>query len=240
MAGKLVFRIVVIPAQVTADSWDSQGSGNVIRFCQTRFAEAGMSAAVAVTRLDLSAAELRMAASATRDACVARRLLALALVLEGSNRAEAARRCGMDRQTLRDWVHRYNDEGLGGLSDRPLPGRPALLTQGEQAQVAKWIQTGADLGQDGVIRWRRIDIKRRVETEFGKTMSEQAVGKLLHRLGFSHISVRPRHPQHDAAAQQAHKKTLAPLLPPSFLRQRATSLLKSGGKTKRASVSKAA
>ncbi len=66
-----------------------------------------MTLAVAITRMALSATELRMAAAATRAACVARRLLALALVLEGSNRTEAARLCGMDRQTLRDWVHRY-------------------------------------------------------------------------------------------------------------------------------------
>jgi transposase len=199
-----------------------------------------MSVAVAITRTDLSATELRMSAAATRDACVARRLLALALVLEGSNRTEAARLCGMDRQTLRDWVHRYNDEGLDGLCNRPLPGRPARLTQAQQGLVAGWIEAGADLGRDGVIRWRRIDVKRRIETEFGKTMSEQAVGKLLHRLGFSHISVRPRHPKHDACAQQTHKKTSAPWLPPPFRRPRVTGRSKSGGRTKPASANKAA
>ena len=79
-----------------------------------------MGAAVAIMRTELSATELRMSAAATRDACVARRLLALALVLDGSNREEAARLCGveprgspdMDRQTLRDWVHRYNEDGI--------------------------------------------------------------------------------------------------------------------------------
>lgn len=199
-----------------------------------------MSAAVAMTRMDLSAAELRMSAAATRDACVARRLLALALVLEGSNRTEAARLCGMDRQTLRDWVHRYNDESLDGLCNRPLPGRPARLTMAQQGLVASWIETGADLGRDGVIRWRRIDVKRHIETEFGKTMTEQAVGKLLRRLGFSHISVRPRHPKHDPVAHEAHKKTLPLSSPPSFLRLRAASLSKSGGKTRPVSASKAA
>lgn len=199
-----------------------------------------MTLAVAITRMDLSATELRMSAAATRDACVARRLLALALVLDGSNRTEAARLCGMDRQTLRDWVHRYNEEGAEGLHDRPLPGRPARLTPAQQGLVAGWVETGADLGRDGVIRWRRIDVKRRIEAEFGTTMSEQAVGKLLRRLGFSHISVRPRHPKHDACAQEAHKKTLPPLLRPSFPKPRATGPSKSGGKTRPASASKAA
>jgi len=199
-----------------------------------------MTVAVAITRMDLSAAELRMAAAATRNGHVARRLLALALVLEGANRTEAARLCGMDRQTLRDWVHRYNDEGIEGLYDRPLSGRPTRLTQAQQGMVADWINTGADLGRDGVIRWRRIDVKRRIETEFGKTMSEQAVGNMLRRLGFSHISVRPRHPKHDEAAQEAHKKTSPLWWPPSFHRPRAAGRSRSGGRMRPGSASKAA
>ena len=51
-------------------------------------------------------AELRAAAVKCRDAQAARRMLALALVLEGVDRTTAAETCGMDRQTLRDWVHR--------------------------------------------------------------------------------------------------------------------------------------
>jgi transposase len=42
----------------------------------------------------------------------------------------------MDRQTLRDWVIRYNDQGLTGLSDRPHGGgAPAKLTEEEKAQL---------------------------------------------------------------------------------------------------------
>jgi hypothetical protein len=64
--------------------------------------------AIAVARMDLDAAGLRRAAAWSKDAAAARRMLALALVLDGSSREEAAKSCGMDRQTLRDWVHRYN------------------------------------------------------------------------------------------------------------------------------------
>jgi transposase len=74
---------------------------------------------VAITREDLSAADLRQAAARTQEAKVARRMLAIALVLEGGSRAEAAETCAMDRQTLRDRVHRYNASGLEGLSDQP-------------------------------------------------------------------------------------------------------------------------
>lgn len=83
-------------------------------------------AGIAVTRKELTAAELRSAAGKTRDARAARRMLAIALVLEGTDRKTAARTCGMDRQTLRDWVHRYNAEGLDGLENRTAPQRPRL------------------------------------------------------------------------------------------------------------------
>ena len=73
-----------------------------------------MGSAVAIKRLDLTASDLRCRAQRSGSIEAARRMLALALVLEGRPRTEAARTCGMDRQTLRDWVHRYNAEGLRG------------------------------------------------------------------------------------------------------------------------------
>ena len=57
---------------------------------------------VKIRRQDLDASGLRLEASKAADGKVARRLLALAFVLKGRSRSEAARLCGMDRQTLRD------------------------------------------------------------------------------------------------------------------------------------------
>ena len=64
--------------------------------------------AVRITRKDKSAGELRQEAARCRDGKAARRMLAIALVLDGVDRKTAAENCGMDRQTLRDWAHRYN------------------------------------------------------------------------------------------------------------------------------------
>ena len=72
--------------------------------------------AVGITRVDLTAAELRAAAAREKDGSAARRMLALAMVLDGTDRKSAAETCGMDRQTLRDWVHRYNADGLARLA----------------------------------------------------------------------------------------------------------------------------
>jgi transposase len=165
-------------------------------------------AAVAITRDEHSAADLRRAAARTKDADVARRMLALAFVLEGKSRTEAAHSCGMDRQTLRDWVHRYNAEGLEGLSDRPHPGRPPRLTAEQMRELEALVERGPDPKTDGVVRWRRIDLATHIATRFHVTLHERTVGKLLHKLDFAKLSVRPQHPKSTPEAQDAFKKTL--------------------------------
>lgn len=195
--------------------------------------------AVAVTREEHTAADLRRLAAACRDAAASRRMLALALVLEGLPRAVAAETCGMDRQTLRDWVHRYNADGLAGLSNRREGlGRKPLLTPEQTAVVAELVRTGPDLATHGVVRWRRADLAAVIEQRFGVRPDVRTVGKLLHRLGFRRLSVRPRHPGHDAAAQEAHKKTSPPSLPQRSRNTPAASRSNSGGKTKLALASR--
>jgi transposase len=109
---------------------------------------------IAITRRELNADELRREAKRCRDAAASRRMLALALVLEGGSRATAARAAGMDRQTRRDWVHRYNAEGLPGLRDRPRPGRKPRLTAEPEAELVAAVEQGPDPDRDGVVRWR--------------------------------------------------------------------------------------
>ncbi len=162
---------------------------------------------VSITRLEHTAAELRREAGRTADARASRRMLALALVLEGENRETAARQCGMDRQTLRDWVHRYNADGLPGLSDQPHGGGArSKLTEAQAAMAAQWVRAGPVLATDGVVRWRVVDLRQRIAREFGVELHERSVGKLLRRLRFRRLSVRPRHPEADPVAQEAHKK----------------------------------
>lgn len=163
--------------------------------------------AIEITCKDLTAGQLWTAAGKTADARAARRMLAIALVLEGADRETAAEICGMARQTLRDWVHRYNAEGLAGLANRPSPGRPPRLSGEQKAELAEWVEAGPDPERDGVVRWRRVDLKRRIEVEFGVVMHERTVGKQLRALGLRRLSARPRHPKADPVAQEAFKKT---------------------------------
>jgi transposase len=201
--------------------------------------EAGMVAAVAITRKDHTSGQLRDAAKRTDDAAAARRMLALALVLEGKSRSEAATSCGMDRQILCDWVHRYNAEGLEGLYNRAAPGAQSRLSPEQEREVAELVRTGPDLAKHGVVRWRRIDLAQVIEQSYGVKLAERSVGALLHRLGFRRISVRPRCPEQDDVAQEAHKKTLPIWSPPPSPRRRAASRSNSGGRTRLASASRA-
>lgn len=191
-----------------------------------------MPAAVRIIREEHTADQLRLEARRSKDSAAARRMLALALVLDGASRAVAAQAAGMDRQTLRDWVHRYNERGLDGLVDGWGGGRQPLLDTPQTERLAELVRTGPDLSKHGVVRWRRIDLARALQAEFGVTVAERTVGSLLRKLGFRRISARPQHPRQDPSAQEAHKKTLptwSPLPSPSVP---AASRSRSGFRTK--------
>jgi transposase len=165
---------------------------------------------VSITRLDLSAADLREAAARTQDAKAARRMLAIGLVLEDCSREAAAEACAMDRQTLRDWVHRYNALGLQGLFDRPRRNGPRpRLSAEQQDKVAAWAEQGPQYERDGVVRWRCVDLQRRIAQEFAVRLHERTVGKLLRRLSFRRLSVRPQHPLSKPEDQAVFSAALA-------------------------------
>jgi transposase len=111
-------------------------------------------------RTDFSAEELRRLAKCATTVSQGRRLLSLAAVLDGMSRADAARIGGMDRQSLRDWVHRFNAAGPDGLLDNWSKGPAPRLSAVQKAELAALVETGPDREVDGVVRWRRVDLKR--------------------------------------------------------------------------------
>lgn len=170
-----------------------------------------MAAAIKITRDDLDAVGLRREARRAGSVAASRRMLALAMVMEGSSRTEAAQATGMDRQTLRDWVHRYNAEGLAGLADRQGDvGPKRRLSPEQESEVAEWVRRGPKLAEHGVVRWRRADLARAIEARFGIVLAERTIGTVLRRLNFRRLVARPRHPDHDAQAQASFKATSPP------------------------------
>ncbi len=166
-----------------------------------------MGAAVKITRVAFTAADLRLASGRCSDGAQVRRLLALALVLEGRRRSEAATLSGMDRQTLSDWVHRYNAEGIEGLRSRKSPGREPSLTTAQKAELRDLVIRGPDPSIHKVVRWRCADLRAEVARRWSVDVHESTIGAWLGELGLRRLQPRPVHPKKDPAAEAAFKKT---------------------------------
>jgi transposase len=168
-----------------------------------------MGTAIAV-QTDCSSKELRRRATRVKDAGQARRLLAIAAVLDGASREQAAKIGGMDRQILRDWVIRFNAQGLDGLINKSAPGAPGKLTKQHKAFLARLVEDGPIAAVHGVVRWRACDLIMRLHEEFGISVSDDTVYRALKELGFSHVSARPKAYKQDPEAMEAFKKTFPP------------------------------
>jgi transposase len=166
-----------------------------------------MGKALAITRTEHAAEDLRAFAARSRDGAQVRRLLALAFILDGQSRTEAAERAGMERQTLRDWVHRYNAEGIAGLRSSHGPGKPPLLTVAQMAELKAMVLKGPDPEKHGVVRWRCVDLREEVARRFTVAVTDRTIGKWLRKLDLTRLQPRPFHPKKDEAAQSAFKKT---------------------------------
>lgn len=164
---------------------------------------------IEITRTDQSASALRAVAGKTADGAVVRRLLAVALILEGHCRTEAASLNGMTRQTLRDWVHRYNAEGVQGLRSRTGPGRPPALTSARMEELREIVLKGPDPERHTVIRWRCVDLCAEIAERWSVKVCEQTMGRWLHRLEMTRLQPRPYHPKKVAEAEVTFKKTSA-------------------------------
>lgn len=184
------------------DFWDSRRGGDMSLWLAK---ELPVPAKVSL-RTDFTADDLRKLAAKRSDANRSRRLLSLAAVRDGLRRGDAARIGGMDRQTLRDWVHRFNSEGPDGLIDRKPPGPKRRLSAEQVAELEKIVEAGPDFEQDGVVRWRRVDLQRVIKERFDVDYHVRHVGQILHDLGFSHVSARPQHPGQEADVIETFKK----------------------------------
>jgi transposase len=163
-----------------------------------------------LVRTGYSSQELRRLAARAKDAGQARRLLAIAAVVGGASRDEAATIGGMDRQTLRDWVIRFNEQGPDGLINKVAPGAPGKLAKEHKAFLAQLVEDGPIPAVHGVVRWRACDLIMQLHEAFGLSVSDDTVYRALKDLGFSHVSARPKAYRQDPEAMEAFKKTLPP------------------------------
>jgi transposase len=164
-------------------------------------------AAKLTIRRDRTPTVLRKLAKDEADSRISRRLLAIANALSGMSRADAATSAGMDRQTLRDWVLRYNAHGVAGLSDNWNGGRPPILSVEEQDELLAIVMAGADPVKHGFCAFTRDDLVAIAKKKFNKSMHATSMGRLLRKLDLSRQKARPSHPMKDPAAAAAFKKS---------------------------------
>jgi transposase len=157
-------------------------------------------------RDDLTSEQLRRLARRERDPRVGRRLLAIANALDGMSRAMAAKLAGMDRQTLRDWVIRYNAHGVDGLGDRWGAGRPTAVSEGELAAVKAAILQAVCRSGDAKPAFRIVDVAAMIEERTGVRYSVSGAHRLMKTMGLSYQKTRPSHPKADPAARERFKK----------------------------------
>ena len=131
-------------------------------------------------------------------------------MLDGVSREEAAKIGGMDRQTLRDWVIRFNEKGPDGLVNIPSPGVPPKLADTHRAFLARIVEQGPIPAIHRVVRWRACDLIMRLQEEFGLSVSDDTIYRALKDLGFSHVSARPKAYKQDVEVIDAFKKTSPP------------------------------
>jgi transposase len=124
-------------------------------------------------------------------------------------RQQAAEQCGMNRQTLRDWVRRYNEAGVAGLRSRPSPGRAPLLTPEQKAELRALVVAGPDPERDKVVRWRGVDLRAEIACRFGVEVRESTVGEWLHQFGLTRRQPRPYPQEGRRGAGGIQKKSLS-------------------------------
>ena len=168
-----------------------------------------MATAIGV-RSDFTATDLRRFARRCDDPDQVRRLLALALILDGSSRSEAAKAAGVTLQIVRDWVIRFNADGPEGLMSRKAPGKISILSDEQRRALAEQVEAGPIPAAHGVVRWRLIDLAQWVWDEFGLSITKQTLSREMRALGYRKLSARPRHHNQKEGAIADFKKHSQP------------------------------
>lgn len=143
-----------------------------------------------------------------KDGRVRQRLMAMKFILKGQTIPQTAKRMDISERPLRKWLHRFNKHGSKGLCDAPRPGQPTKLNPIQVEEFSCRVRLGVT-EQDNVCSLRGKDLQRILQKEFNARYSLGGTYLLLHRLGFSCLCPRPRHPQADIEAQETFKKSAA-------------------------------
>lgn len=141
-----------------------------------------------------------------KDGRVRQRLRAMKFISKGQTIPQVARRMDIAERPLRKWLHRFNKQGPSGLCDAHRSGQPPKLSCEQVEDFKQRIRQGVT-EQDNVCSLRGKDLQQILQKEFTAQYSLGGTYFLLHRLGFSCLCPRQRHPQADIHTQETFKKS---------------------------------
>lgn len=187
---------------------DFQEAENIIRHCQHMEACDG---GIDGVRTDYTSTDLRGFARRCGDEDQVRRLVAVALNLDGGSRSDAAKIAGGTLQIVRDWVVRFNKGGPDGLATRKAPGRVSILNDEQRAKLAEIVETVPIPAAHGVMCWRLCDLAQWIRDEFELAIMRHTLGRELRALGYRKLTTRPRHRGQKPDDIAVFKKKLLPV-----------------------------
>jgi transposase len=117
-----------------------------------------------------------------------RKIEAIRLRAAGKTPLEIARLLGVHVNTVRHWIHLFNQAGLQALDYKHSGGRPRRLSRAQEEQVIAWLKAGA---QDGE-RWTLKKLSARLFDQYGVVISQQQLSARIRDLGESHLLAKPR------------------------------------------------
>ena len=155
---------------------------------------------------EITVKEIANLARKEKDGRVRQRLLAMKFISQGHTIPQVAKRLDISERPLRKWLHRFNRHGPEGLRDAPRPGQPPKLQSKQVDQFRQRIRQGVTEA-DNVCSLRGKDLQEILRKQFHVEYSLGGTYFLLHRLGFSCLCPRQRHPQADIQAHETFKKS---------------------------------
>jgi len=108
-----------------------------------------------------------------------------------------------------NWVHRFEEEGIEGLQDKPKSGRPSKLTKKQLSTIKELLLSSppTEFGYN-TSTWNGPILIDYVQKEYGILYKKAQIYNILKVLGFTFQKGRPSYPESDPEKQEIFKEEL--------------------------------
>ena len=132
--------------------------------------------------------QIKAAMDSEKKARVFKRYQALYLFLTGKTCDEVADIVGIARNTVSNINVSYRDEGINGIPDKIMPGRPSRLTEEQMSSLKTLIlqKLPVEVGFPAEFNWTAGLIVKYIKKEYGYKYSIKGVTKIFKRIGLSY------------------------------------------------------